>query len=359
MPNEPKLLFIPVSSDEGIGEYMRSTIIADEAKCQWPNAQIDFVLNRHAPYCHSCHYRTHLLDDTPTKKIKEVNQLITELKPDVVIFDAAGRKSQLKHAKRSGAQVVFISQHKRKRARGMKLERALATDSHWVVQPEFVIGDISAFNRFKLNLIKRPEPICIGSIFPHPDIKLQQQLLQRYQLVAKQYLFFSAGSGGHLLNNNLLAADVWAKVAQQAYMETQVPSVMVFGPNYPKPLPELPGVIAISALDTKEFISLLNGAKAAVLSGGDTLLQSIALKVPTVVAPVSKDQPDRIRKCAQAHMVLAADASYQSLLSTVLGLLKEQSFQELSASLQASPTENGLVAAMDKLQQLVNTQAHI
>ncbi len=45
----PKFLFVPVSCEEGIGEYMRSTIVADEIMQRWPGAQIEFVLNSRAP----------------------------------------------------------------------------------------------------------------------------------------------------------------------------------------------------------------------------------------------------------------------------------------------------------------------
>ncbi len=349
---EPKFLFVPVSTPEGIGEYMRSKIIADEVMNRWPNAKIDFVLNRHVSYIGDCPYSTHLVDDTPTKKINEVNQLITELKPDVVIFDAAGRKAQLKHAHRMGAKVIFISQHRRKRSRGMKLERALVTDSHWVVQPKFIIGDISRFDKFKLDLIKREHPIFTGSIFTSPTSELQQALYDKYEIKQGKYLLYSAGSGGHYLKNEL-AADLFAQVAKTVYQKSGISSLIVFGPNYPKHVPEIEGVQSISHLDSSEFINLLSGAKAAVLSGGDTLMQSIALKIPTLAVAISKDQLQRIDRCVAANIILACGSGQQEMLTQTHKLIDVESLNNLQDRMASLKDEGGLDIGMSEIARLL------
>lgn len=352
MLSAPKILFVPVSTPEGIGEYMRSKIIADEIKRRWPLAQIHFVLNRHVSYADNCPYSTLLVDDTPTKKVREVNEYISSFQPDVVVFDAAGRKSQLKHAHSVGAKVIFISQHRRKRSRGMKVERALVTDSHWVVQPEFVIGDISRFDKFKLNLIQRNVPIFVGSIFTSPSALLQQTLITKYALNLGEYLIYSSGSGGHTLKQGL-AADRFARVAQIIFRETGIPSLMVFGPNYPNTLPELEGVKVISHLDSNKFINLLAGAKAAILSGGDTLLQAIALKTPTLAVAVSKDQPSRINKCVAANLILASASHEKDILAGVRQLISEQSQLGLRRQLEGQYESRGLEIGMAEVARLI------
>ncbi|AQS35374.1 hypothetical protein Sps_00154 [Shewanella psychrophila] len=350
---EPKFLFVPVSTPEGIGEYMRSKIIADEVMNRWPNAKIDFVLNRHVSYVRDCPYSTHLVDDTPTKKTREVNQLITDLKPDVVIFDAAGRKAQLQHAHRMGAKVIFISQHRRKRSRGMKVERALVTDSHWVVQPEFAIGDISRFDKLKLNLIKCSFPIFTGSIFKQPDVAEQQQLQIKYGIQAGQYLLYSAGSGGHMLKSGL-AADLFAQVAKSIFTQTGLPSLMVLGPNYPKSLPEIEGVTIIPQLDHCEFINLLQGAKAAVLSGGDTLLQAIALNIPSLVVAVSKDQPSRISKCYKAGLISTSAAEVEPMCIALTALLSDKSNESIGSRTTRLASSCGLEIGMAEIERLLH-----
>ncbi len=331
---------------------MRSKIVADEVCKRWPNARVEFVLNSHAPYAQSCPYRAHLVDDTPTKHITAVNQLITQFKPDVVIFDASGRKAQLKHANLHGAKVVFISQHRRKRARGMRIERALVTDSHWVVQPEFVIGDINWLDKLKLNLIKREQPIFTGSIFANPTQAEQAALQQLYQVNPKQYLLYSAGSGGHKLKGGL-AADLFAQAALAVFKQTGVPSLMVFGPNYPKALPEFEGVTAIKQLNTDDFINLLDGAKAAVLSGGDTLLQAIALNVPTLAVAVSKDQPSRIKQCTAKHLALGCDPEVGAMSEQIMRLLQEDTAKQLTLQMQQVAEAKGLDICMAEISRLL------
>lgn len=344
----PKLLFIPVSSAEGIGEYMRSMIIADEVKRNWPHADIKFILSKHAPYAAQCPYNAVLLDDTPTKQVKAVNQIITDYLPDIVIFDASGRKSQLAHAHKLGAKVVFISQHKRKRSRGMKIGRALVTDCHWVVQPEFVIGPISKLERLKLKLINKPIPLNIGPVFTQPDEACQAGLLAQYQLTKNEFVLFNAGSGGHKVNGEL-AANIFAQAAYESFKASGIVSVMVFGPNYPNPLPELEGVVVIPQLNNQQFINLLAASKAAVLSGGDTLLQAIALHKPTLAVPVSKDQPPRVAACVAQELVLSCETALKPMKNALAKLMSEEQMQHLYAKLALSEQLNGLDMAIKQL----------
>ncbi|MDI5846678.1 hypothetical protein [Shewanella xiamenensis] len=349
----PKLLFIPVSSAEGIGEYMRSMIIADEVKRNWPHADIKFILSKHAPYAAQCPYNAVLLDDTPTKQVKAVNQIITEYLPDIVIFDASGRKSQLAHAHKLGAKVVFISQHKRKRSRGMKIGRALVTDCHWVVQPEFVIGPISGLERLKLKLINKPIPLNIGPVFTQPDEACQTGLLAQYQLTKNEFVLFNAGSGGHKVNGEL-AADIFAQAAYESYKASGIVSVMVFGPNYPNPQPELEGVVVIPQLNNQHFINLLAASKAAVLSGGDTLLQAIALHKPTLAVPVSKDQPPRIEKCVSEKYVISCETKSEAMGHKIALLLDPTLANQLMTSLARGEQLNGLDVAIKELAFLLD-----
>ncbi|ABN59599.1 hypothetical protein [Shewanella baltica] len=347
-----KFLFIPVSSAEGIGEYMRSMIIADEVKRLWPSAEIKFILSQQAPYAAQCPYPAVLLEDTPTKQVKAVNQVMSDYLPDIVLFDASGRKSQLAHAHKLGAKVIFLSQHKRKRSRGMKIGRALVTDCHWVVQPEFVIGPISWLDRLKLKLINKPAPLNIGPVFTQPDASTQSALLAQYQLTQNEFVLFNAGSGGHKLNGEL-AADIFAQAAHESYKASGITSVMVFGPNYPNPLPELEGVVVIPQLNNQQFINMLAAAKAAVLSGGDTLLQAIALRKPTLAVPVSKDQPPRIAKCVSANVALGSVTELDVLNGNIKQLLSSEGIMRLATSLEKDYKLNGLDLVMKQLERWI------
>jgi spore coat polysaccharide biosynthesis predicted glycosyltransferase SpsG len=348
----PKLLFIPVSSPEGIGEYMRSMIIADAVKQKWPDAQIRFVINHHAPYAKDCHYPTELLDDTPTKCVKAVNSIISAFRPDIVLFDASGRKSQLAHAAKSGAKVIFLSQHKSKRSRGMKIGRAKHTDLHWVVQPEFVIGKISRLDKWKLSLINKPEPVNIGPVFSPPNEEQIQDLMSKFRLTAGEFVLFNAGSGGHKVGSEL-AADVFLKLASYCKEHHTYKPVIIFGANYPSTIPQLDGITCIDKLSNCEFISLLSASKAAVLSGGDTLLQSISLLKPTLALPVSKDQPKRIKVCVDNKLVLTSNLELNLAQKALELLLQPKQMNGLIDKMTITAIPNGLELSIQELTNIL------
>lgn len=348
----PKFLFIPVSSAEGIGEYMRSMIIADGVKRQWPNAEIHFVLSEQAPYSTQCPYTTHLVKHSPTKETIAVNQVIQAIKPHVVVFDASGRKSQLKCARSVGAKVIFISQHKRKRSRGMKIARMRYTDLHWVAQPEFAISSISRFDRLKLTICKMPLPQHIGMVFTPPATEKLPALLAQYQVTAGEFLLFNAGSGGHLVGDTL-ATDIFAKVAQAIAEQTGLACLLVVGANYPKAMPEIKGVRVISSLNNGDFINLINAAKLSVLSGGGTLLQAIALKKPVLSVPVAKDQAARVHASVVNGFATTVSCDVNAMTHAILGMLGSTELADLQNRLNLNPSTNGLMTAIDDIAGLL------
>ena len=350
----PVFLFVPVSSAEGIGEYMRSMILAQQVMITWPNADIHFILSKQAPYANDCPFTTLLTEQSPTKHVKEVNHYIKKLRPNIVIFDASGRKSQLQQAHDVGAKVVFISQHKKKRSRGLKLGRLRVTDSHWVVQPEFVMPALSVFQKLKLALYKKAAPINTGVIFTPADPIQQQKLLEQYQLTAGQYLIFNAGSGGHRIGE-ALAADIYAQAAATIAQQHQIKCVMVYGSNYPKEITQADNVIAIKQLDNAQFINLIDAAKAVVISGGDSLLQTIAMAKPCLTTPVSKDQPARISACFNQGLIISCETESSVITQQATQLLNNDTLAQLKRNLAQSAQQNGLNIAMSQLQALLSS----
>ncbi|PSW64521.1 hypothetical protein C0W88_14760 [Photobacterium leiognathi subsp. mandapamensis] len=353
--SSPRFLFIPVSSAEGIGEYMRSLILADAIKVHWPHAEILFILSQAAPYAETCPYPKKLLKQSPTKHIVEVNTIISDFQPNIVIFDASGRQAQLKQAHKVGAKVIFISQHKRKRSRGLKLTRASVTDKHWVAQPKFIIGPINTFERIKLKFLKKKEPTCLGAVFPTPSFAQQQTLLNKYNLKENQFILFNAGSGGHKKNNKF-CIDIMARAARNIALETTLTPVIVYGSNYPNKIPKHSEMVNIKSLENDDFINLLALSKAAVISGGDTLLQAIALHKPTLAVPVSKDQPDRIQACRDNQLILDCTLNEDEIAITVKKLITDKYLARLKQAMASIPNLNGLDICINDIQELLLEQ---
>jgi len=76
-----KILFIPVSSTSGVGEYLRSTIIAEHLQQQYPTAEINFILNKNACYAQECQFTTHLCNSSGTKNTPYVKKIIDQPRP--------------------------------------------------------------------------------------------------------------------------------------------------------------------------------------------------------------------------------------------------------------------------------------
>ena len=317
------VIFIPVSSPSGIGEYMRSMIIANALKTRFPTLSIHFVLNVNVSYLKSCPYTVHTCEGSATKNVAVVNKIIEKVSPDLVIFDASGRAKQFKTAKRVGAKVAFISQHNKKRNRGLKLNRINQTDVHWVVQPEYCMKELSYWQRTKLAFYKKEQPRNIGPVFESSSSQYQESLLKKYDLLKEEYFIFNAGSGGHLIDGEL-AADIFYSAALEFNQTSQKKCIVIFGSNYPKPLPEKSKLTCLKDIANKEFVALLGNAQGCVVSAGDTLLQCIALHKPCVSAPVSPDQPARLKQCQAEQLLLVAKASVKSITAQTLKLIPEQ-----------------------------------
>lgn len=280
---------------------MRSLIIAQALSAKWPGLDIQFVLNKHAPSAASCPFPHHLLNQSATKEKAAVNQLLQQLKPDLVIFDCSGRASQARQAKKLGAKVVFISQHQKKRAKGFALGRLPALDAHWITQFKFVDGDLSALERFKLRLFKKDPPIFTGPVFSTPALQLPEAFAH---LSGKSYSVWAAGGGGHQVQGKSATEEFYLAAQQVATPEQ--PAILVSGTNFTQELPDTASVRVVKSLPNVDLMTLLNQAALVVSGGGDMMGQAIVLGKNIVAVPVAKDQPDRVLACAAQGLIYPA-----------------------------------------------------
>lgn len=349
----PVILFVPVSSTKGIGEYNRSIIIAETIKQVIPGAKIHFVLNKHVKYKRDCPFPIHYSDHSATKDTAAVISAINNIKPNLAIFDCAGRARQYAAAKSVGAKVIFISQHRRKRALGINFRRQMNIDLHWVVQPDFAIEPLTWLEKFKLQLMKKPQPLNIGPILPCLQPREAKALLHRYKLFDKPYFLFSCGSGGHEIDGRL-GADLFYEAAIEFQRKSGIKCFVVFGENYPNELPIRAEVICVKSLASTDFITLLNAAAGRVLSAGDTLLQAICLQKPSVGVAVSKDQPIRLKKCANKGLVIACQADLADILDNAALLLSSSERENIAKNLNNQRAEFGLDVVINQIKKLLD-----
>lgn len=344
----PRLLFVPVSGKFGAGEYSRSLAIAQGAASQWPGAALLFILSREAPYAATAPVPTELLDSSPTFHTGAVVDIIERWRPDVVIFDNAGRTAQLRAAKRAGARVVYISSRPRQRRKAFRLRWMRILDEHWIAYPRFIAGELQRMERLKLKFMHRPEVRFLDVILARPAPSAggepRPSVLSRLRVEVGEYVLVVPGGGtGHPGAKDAVGEFL---EAARALAGAGV-SVMFVGRAAAKAsggggagiagLARDAGVARdagaaeggrlrrVDSLPQSELAELMRGAQLVLVNGGSTLLQAIACGKGCIAVPIAGDQPERIRRCVSAGVAVAAPLESQAMVRAAQELLGDDS----------------------------------
>jgi len=361
-------LFIPVSGRFGMGEYARSLAIADGAAAHWPGGAVRFVLSRAAPYAARCPFPSTLLESSPTFHSAAVCALIEEWRPDVVIFDNAGRTAQLAAARRCGARVVYISARPRQRRKAFRFRWMALIDEHWIAYPPFLAGSLGWFERLKLTLRRgvrvRYLDVMLTRARATPGPPDAPEECGRYVLMVP------GGGTGHPGAGDAVAEFV---AAARALAATGVNVILVGravdAPDAPD-TPDTPdmadatGVTGAAAamprlrllgpVPQSDLAALMRGANLIIANGGSTLLQSIACGKACVAVPIAGDQRERIRRCEQAGVAIAATLDARSIEAAAQGLLQNAAALEaLAGRAKALELVDGVSVALSALEALL------
>jgi glycosyltransferase involved in cell wall biosynthesis len=320
----PRFLFVPVSGAFGMGEYARSLAIAKGVAGRWSGASIQFILSREAPYAAGTPFPATLLASSPTFHSAAVIDVIEQWRPDVVIFDNAGRTAQLRAAKRCGARVVYISARRRQRGKAFRLQWMHLIDEHWIAYPEFIAGSLNFFERLKLDFLGRPTIRYLDVILDSARRAHEERApgrhettLARFSLVADDYALVVPGGGtGHPGARD--AIDQFFRAAG-GFAATGIDTIFV-GREQATSAGGTSRLRVLGSLPQTELVELMRGARLIIANGGSTLLQSIACGKPCIAAPIAGDQSERIRRCVNAGVAVAAALDSASIMRTAMGL---------------------------------------
>lgn len=307
--SDARILMIPVSSPSGIGEYMRCLILADALKARWPALDLRFLLSREAPVAATCPYPAELLACSATLAGAAVERCLEVLRPDLVIFDCAGRARHARAARRLGARVIYVSQHRRKRARGFAWGRLIALDAHWITQFRFIDGDLGPLERLKLHVLRKPAPHFLGPVHADPAPELPAEFADYRD---RPYSLWAAGGGGH--RNGTHSATECFHAAAAEFGSPERPVLLVAGANYSgPPLPDGAGLRVVRSLPHATLMTLVAQARLVVCGGGDLMGQALALGRNVLAVAVAKDQPPRIAACVARGLVRTASLDIPAL----------------------------------------------
>ena len=347
-----------------MGEYARSVAIAQAAQRQWPQARIHFILSRQAPYAAAAPFPATLLDSSPTFHTAAVAKSIRTFKPNIVIFDNAGRTAQLRAAYEAGARIVFISSRTRQRRKAFRWRWMQLIDEHWIAYPQFIAGRPGFFEQFKLNRLQRPVVRYLDVILSRARSS-EDSILARAGLSLKTYLLVVPGGGtGHPG-----ASDATATFLAAANTLADTGTLTVFvGPtrtadagmpsgqtaSHP-PLPSAQ-LRCFNALPQTDLAELMRGARLVLCNGGSTLLQALACGCACIGVPIAQDQAQRIQRCVDAEVALAAKLDAASMVQAAGELLRDEP-QRAALARRASDLKlaDGIDVALTALIRLMET----
>ncbi len=353
---------MPVSGAFGMGEYARSVAIAQAVQAHWPAADLRFVLSRQAPYAAAAPFQSTLLDSSPTFHSAAVIDLLTSFRPDVVVFDNAGRTAQLRAAKRLGARVVYISARRRQRGKAFRLRWMRLIDEHWIAYPRFIAGALRMTERLKLAVVRRPRVRYLDVILSRPAPAPGHSVLAQTGWAPDGFVLVVPGGGtGHPGATD--AVQQFLSAAQRL-ADWGIPTLFVGPPGVQGAPPPPTATVAardgatplrrMGPLPQPALAELMLGARVVVANGGSTLLQAIACGRACVAVPVAGDQRERIRRCVDARVALAARLDAASIVRIAAPLWQNDEYRRaLAARAAALELADGIDVAVRALAGLV------
>lgn len=343
-----RILFVPVSGARGAGEYGRALAIATAVSRRWPDSAIHFVVSRAAPYADSVPFPTTLVESSPTYHPREVAAAIAEFRPTLVLFDNAGRTSQLRAARRAGARIVYVSSRGRQRRKAFRLRWMRMLDEHWIAYPAFAAGGLGLLERCKLRLAGRPVLRFLDAMLPPDDPDRARATLDGFGLSPGRYVLVVPGGGtAHRGAEGApaIVAEAAARIAGHGH------PTLIIGATAASPLP--PGLRATRQLPVEPFVDLLRSAGLVVCNGGYTMLQALACRRPCVAVPIAGDQQRRIDRCVEAGVIVGSTLDAAAMEHHVLSLATDPARRDaLLASLERAGVVDGTATALAAIEHL-------
>lgn len=333
-----------------MGEYARCAAIATALVRRMPWLQVHFALSRAAPYAATTPFPATLLPASPTLHPHEVAELIRARRPQVVVFDNAGRTPQLRAAREVGARVIYISSRRRQRHKAFRLKWLALLDEHWIAYPQFIAGPLTLLERLKLKAMERPRVRFLDTLLPEEDTELAAGTLQRLALQAQDFVLVVPGGGS--AHRGAESAPTVVAAAAGAIARRGYATLLVGTP--PEQADAVEGLRHSPLLPLAELCELIRAAQLVVCNGGDTLLQALACRRPCVAVPIAHDQAHRIAACVHAGMAERAALHPRAIESVAFGLLESAARRAaLEARLRQRPLRNDLTQVLDALTALL------
>jgi glycosyltransferase involved in cell wall biosynthesis len=329
-----------------MGEFARSSAIARAVQLRWPAAGVRFVLSREAPYAAGAPFAVTLVPSSATFHSAAVVELIRSWRPQVVVFDNAGRTAQLSAAHRCGARVVYISARRRQRRKAFRPRWMRLIDEHWIAYPEFIAGSLTLIERLKQRLLRRPTVRYLDVIFS----RAKPADGERAAVPPERGDFALVVPGGGTGHPGAEDASAQFLAAAQALAAGGI-AVRYVGPAGGSAAPAgSPDLQLLGALPQIELAELMRRARLVVVNGGSTLLQAIACGAACIAVPIAGDQRERIHRCVAAGVAVEAPLAAREIAAKSQALLRDEPWRAaLAQRAQSLALADGVEVALSAL----------
>jgi len=312
MTDRPRYLFVPVSGPGGAGELMRCLIIARGLRCVQPQADIHFIVSRTAVFREAVEFPIHDSDASPTLSTPQVLTALEKFVPNVVVFDNAGRTSQLRAARRVGARVVFSSRAPHLRRKAFRLKWMRLLDEHWMVFPRFITGELGWSEKLKQRLFPHYRSRHLDTLFPPSEPGARSAWLASRGLTEGQYVAFVPGGRGES-SRVAQPTELFVAAARDYVSRTGGPAVVLTGRAQPADGGAMAGLTLLPRISPEEVQHALAGADFVVSNGGTTMIHALAHGRPLVAVPLAADQGRRIRRAVKLGAVATAPSTPEGI----------------------------------------------
>jgi glycosyltransferase involved in cell wall biosynthesis len=316
-----RYLFAPVSGPGGAGELMRCLIIARELAKAEPAADIRFLVSRIAVFRDAVNFPIIDCDASPTNSTPQVIAAIDSFRPDVMVFDNAGRTAQLRAARRAGARLVFSSRAPKLRWKAFRVKWMRLLSEHWIVFPSFVTGGLTWIERRKMLLFPDYVVRRLDTLFPPSDPQERRRFLARHGLDPGTYVVFVPGgrSEGQRIAE---PAEHFIAAARRFVELTGYRSVVLTG-RKSVPAGGADNPLLLPRVGPDEVQHLLADSRFVVSNGGTTMVHTLAHGRPLVAVPLAGDQDLRIRRAAKLEIAVRAPPEADAIASAAAALLAD------------------------------------
>jgi hypothetical protein len=327
-----RILFVPVTTAHGSGELLRCLIVARELHRADPDVDIHFVINREAHFRDSIEFGVHHCDASPTYCTPRVIEVLEQVRPDVVVFDNAGRTRQIRAAHRLGARIVFVSRTPRLRRKAFRISWMLRLSEHWIVSPAFVTGGLGLRERL------------LGRLFPGVTIRFLDALYQPSAPEAR----------ARFLESLEIGVRPFTEAARSMSAHTGATALVLTGSSALTAPEHRDGVVLLPRLHSDEVQHLIHGAELVVSNGGSSLMHALTQGKATVCVGLRSDQGRRIRAAARTGAAVSEIGAPERITKTATDLWQDTAArQQLVTRLAQLGLTNGLPITVRALRDLL------